>query len=268
MNTQDQIDEGEAHRDFYELFTTNPNKDMLKYAYRNPALYDAVTQSSDYYLFREEATLIAQNKDILTKHLQGIKTIVELGPGSEAGLAAKTIPLLSYAENANSYIAVDISQTYLEKIGQYVKSHTDLAIELIKADFTKDQIKIPQDYSPKAVMLLGSTIGNFNDTVMMNFFQNLSHFTDHKDVFMLAIDTNHTSEHTIKAYNGEANRRFILDILEYYSQINPSFKNFVKYFEVNIEWDEVTQRLITSLVSNKTVAFLVPGHGNVLIPPL
>jgi uncharacterized SAM-dependent methyltransferase len=255
-----------VHQDFYELFTSNPNKDMLAYAYQNPEIYDNVTKCPDYYLFREEAQLIAQSSDILADCLQKVETVIELGPGSENGLALKTLPLLSYGAKIHKYIAVDISQSYLEKIGTYVQQHSSLNVELQCTDFVENKLNYIHYSGPKAIVVLGSTIGGFDKNTRRKCLKNISDAANQEDLFIITIDTNHDEESLLRAYGGKANNNFICDILNYYAKFNSDFAQYLSCFEFQVELDNSSTTMVHSnFVALKSFSFDIPEYGNVNI---
>lgn len=263
---QEEANLQQIHQDFYELFTSNPNKDMLKYAYQDPSLYDAVTKSPDYYLFRDEAQLIAQHKDKLSECLSGIKTVVELGPGAENGLSQKTLPLLSYAKDLRKYIAVDISQNYLEKIGRFIKSKTNLAVDLVQANFVEDSLKLIKNPEPKAFILLGSTLGGFCQEAREYFLQNLRQTMKKNDIFIMTVDSNRNKASLLKAYSGTANLRFAQEIFEYYALINKEFVTFKDKFRIVVKWDEKVRTVEKTFITTELFNFNIQGFGKVHIP--
>ena len=262
-NLIEEMDVNQVHKDFYELFTTNPNKDMLKYAYQDSAVYDAVTKSPDYYLFREEVELIEQNKETLSLVLEGIDTVVELGPGSENGLASKTIPLLSYAANLRKYIAVDISQGYLEKIGEYISKHTDVEVNLVQADFIKEKLEDLHEYNPKAILLLGSTLGGFCHSEREMLLSNIFNMMNSNDILILTADTNSDPESLLRAYNDESCITFVSEIFKSYAMLNADFKPCYNQFDVTIEWNSDTKCVDYYFVAAHDTSFYIEQCGHV-----
>jgi uncharacterized SAM-dependent methyltransferase len=260
---QPELDANQIHKDFFDLFTSNQAKDLLKYAYQDPSLYDAVTNSPDYYLFRDEVQLIQQHKDQLSEHLSGIKTLVELGPGSENGLSQKTLPLLNCAQDLHKYVAVDISQNYLEEIGPFIKSKTNLEVNLVQANFVEDSLKQISSPEPKALIMLGSTLGNFNNFETSSLLNRLSQEVRPSDRLIITIDTNQNPVSLTAAYNSKANKNFILEIMKCYGKQNHDFESMIRFFDISAEWDLSTKCVKSNIVAKLDLLLKIENLGTV-----
>jgi len=255
----------QVHKDFYELFTTNHNKDMLKYAYQNPAVYDAVTQSPDYYLFRDEAQLIERHKEQLSEYLNDIKTVVEFGPGSENGLVQKTLPLLSYAQDLHKYVAADISKSYLEKIGGFIRSKTNIEVDLVEADFVEGSLKLVHSPEPKAYVMIGSTIGGFYTHDREKVLQNIYDEMRPGDIFFMTADTNFDSASLLKAYVNLEVHNIIKEIWKLYSSVNLEFAKVADQFTLKHIWNSESGDVEFIFTASKDLRFEINGFEKVEI---
>lgn len=123
--------------DYWKFFTTAEGADILPYVYMESShLYDELVKNApEYYLFKDESELIKNNKNQLVKHLKGFTDIIEVGPGSCHTIEHKTLPILSYASDLQTYYALDHSENYLVDAINFIKTHTEsVEIRAIEAD--------------------------------------------------------------------------------------------------------------------------------------
>ena len=252
------ISNQDAIAEYIDLFTSNNSKDMLSYAYMEASHYydDLLRHSSDYYLFRDEVSIIKENKKALEKYLTNITDIMEIGPGSDYALENKTLPILTCAPNLNHYHAIDISPNYLHDIGQFMKKNTDdLTISLMKVDFiAPDQINLPQVQNQKAILFLGSTLGNLQSSICL---KNISYMSNKNDIFIFTVDTNHDEESLIKAYSGDTFNNLIKGILRFFGKLNLAFNNLIDKFEVKTVWDSQSETVKASFIVTENCSFQI-----------
>lgn len=91
----------------------------------------------DYYLYKYEAKLFQNKGHLLTKLLGSDATFIELGSGSEQSIRLKILPLLCSCSNLKGYVGIDISQSFLDKVLEVIRSELpNILIDGIQQYFT------------------------------------------------------------------------------------------------------------------------------------
>lgn len=131
-------------------------------------LFDAITELSEYYPTRTEATIFRDHADAMAQRVPAGAVLVDLGAGSCAK-AAGLFPVLRPA----AYVAVDISVDYLrESMAQLQQRHPTLPMLGLGMDFSA-RLALPPPVTdwlaqqslasaPRCVFYPGSSIGNFH----------------------------------------------------------------------------------------------------------
>lgn len=257
-------------KDYINFFTTSKGIDMLPYVYlESNNLYDNLLKNNeDYYLFNDEVSLIGNNKDKLSKYLENVNDIIEVGPGSSYAVEHKTIPILTSALQLKNYHAIDYSKNYLVDICNIIKERMpSLKINTSESDIMQ---KYPITLNAlinnkKAIMLLGSTLGNFNDFQQSYIVKQLSNLIDCNDIFILTVDMNQDPVSLIKAYSNTHTHQFIKEFLLYFSRINSSFTKYLNSFEIKINWDEFNKLVDIFLIAKENLCFNLPRFGDIKI---
>lgn len=163
-------------------------------------LFEDITQLPEYYPTRTEKQII---KTIAPKLMHNLRhtDIVELGSGdcSKISLLLNSIP----KENLGTinYIPVDVSQSTLnESAHKLVEKFPGLFIKGLVADFINQLDLIPKT-SKRMICFLGSTLGNFTETVTNKFLKDLGSSMNSGDTFLLGIDLVKPTDILFDAYN-------------------------------------------------------------------
>src|SRR3990167_10750498 len=100
----------QTFNDYYKFLTTTEGADILPYTYLSSgdSYEKLIKDCKDYYLFDDEVALIKNNHHKLKHYLSEITNIIEIGPGSKHTVINKTIPILQYAQNLESYLPIDL----------------------------------------------------------------------------------------------------------------------------------------------------------------
>ena len=127
---------------------------------RGGILYNEMLEGEkDYYLYKYEAALFQSKGHLLASLIGSNATFVELGPGSEQSLRLKTLPLLRACSDLEGYVGIDISQSFLDKGLEVVRSELPgIFIDGIQADFT--QLEELPEFDKQVIFFKGSTIAN------------------------------------------------------------------------------------------------------------
>ena len=255
--------------DDYFKFFTNPNGiDMLQYTYMVSGLYydNLIKNCKDYYLCRDEIEIIAKNHHNFRKYLKEIISIVEIGPGSDYAINNKTLPILNCANHLKKYYAIDCSKNYLDYACNLIKKQiSNIKVSSIEADLMEEvDIKIPSN-EKKCILFLGGTMGNFTIHQQHKIMNKIDKMANLGDLFILAVDTNQDKNSILKAYSNEYFHNFVKDILIYFSIINPEFKKYIEFFEVECKIDKKHNSLEASLIAKRDLSFNFKNYGKIQI---
>lgn len=246
-------------QDYYRFFSLNEDIDMLSYAYMASSdLYDGLLKyNTDYYLFREEVDLIKNHKAKFNEILAKITHIVEVGPGSSHVIKHKTLPILGYAKDLKKYSMIDISQNYLAEACRFIQSkRLDIKVSGKVADLLqKEPITLDESKEQKALMFLGSTIGNFDQAQQLHIIKHLANLTNINDILILGVDTNMNPTSLLNAYSTNFIQGFLRGVLIFYATINHDFAQYLYDFDVVSSWDEVNKVVDIDFIARKNISF-------------
>lgn len=181
-----------------------PRKIESRFLYdaRGSKLFDLITEQPEYYLTRKETEILAQ-KSARIREIAGDATIVELGSGS----SAKTDYLFRawFAKNNKvQYVPVDVSESALTAASNSIRrNYPDLKVSGIHSDYY-GAFPLFKEITPKMVLFLGSSIGNFDPGQMQRFLTKLSSSLFIGDTFLLGIDLVKEPSVIEAAYNDSA----------------------------------------------------------------
>jgi len=149
-------------RDAIAGLSRSPRSLPPKYFYDDAgsALFEAITETPEYYPTRTEMALLDEVKGELALLLDGFDVLVELGSGA----SRKTDRVLDANPGFSKYVPIDISRDALDgAVTRLRAARPALAIFPIESDFTKS-IDLPFELKdqPTVVFFPGSTIGNFD----------------------------------------------------------------------------------------------------------
>ena len=126
-------------------------------------LFDAITETAEYYPTRTEAAIMATHGPAMGQAARGVTglepALVDLGAGNCAK-ASRLFPLLQ----PGRYVAVDISVEFLRQSLQCLqREHPQMPMAGVGLDFSAE-LALPQGLTtgPAVVFYPGSSIGNFN----------------------------------------------------------------------------------------------------------
>ncbi|MES2214636.1 MAG: L-histidine N(alpha)-methyltransferase [Pseudomonadota bacterium] len=256
--------------DYFKFFTTEEGVDILPYVYKQSSdAYDQLVKNCpEYYIFHDEVNIIKNRRDIFKKYLSGIREIIEIGPGSDHAITHKTLPILSYANDVQSYHIIDNSAEYLAEAHNFVKNNTSkIDIYSLKADlFSNLDIKIKQKYNgPKCVLSFGITLGNFLVSDQSHIIGQIKKMTDRNDLLIMSVDTNHEVRSLLSAYSGKYNYELVRGALEYFAKINPSFLPHINSFAMKCVWNSCLNAVETYFVAKDNLLFSLDNFGPIKI---
>jgi len=258
-------------QDYLAFFTTENGVDMLPYAYMESSGYynNIIKNNPDYYLFSEEVQIIKENKNLISQYLNEVSEVIEIGPGSNYAIENKTLPLLSYVKDIETYSMIDISENYLKDAYKFIKCHVpnNLKISAIQADLLKNNnFNIGgSSYDKRCILFLGSTLGNFNNIDQKKIIKQVTNLTNINDMLILTVDTNQDEGSLLKAYANEYNEKFLMNIFEFFVRMNPCFVPYISAFKIQCRWNSILKLVHTSFVAKDSLSFNFKDYGIVKI---
>jgi L-histidine N-alpha-methyltransferase len=199
-----QLDPRQSSLDLAQLrrgLEASPKRLPSKYFYdqRGSELFEEITQLPEYYPTRAEKTLLLDVADEIGR-IAAAEELVELG----AGAAIKTRVLLDAMQRTGLlklFVPFDVSESEVRRVAEELaKEYPGLQIHGIVADFVHHLTAIPAG-SPRIVMLLGSTIGNYSPSQAVELLGRLARRMSTGDFFLLGVDLIKHIEIIEKAYN-------------------------------------------------------------------
>lgn len=195
--------------------STHPRHLDCRYLYDEigSELFAAITEQPEYYPTRAEASILARDARRLAKEL-GAVPVVELGSGT----SDKTALLLdAWAEEGGDdfhYIPVDIDPFVVRSAAaRLVERHPRLHVSGLATSY-ENALDRTRDISPKLVLFLGSTLGNFAPEALDKFLGHVESGLQPGDHFLLGVDLVKARETLEAAYNDAAGvtERFTLNL--------------------------------------------------------
>lgn len=190
---------------------------MFMYDEEGDRIFQQIMALEEYYLTRSEMNILLHQGHEIVKHIKGEKfDLIELGSGD--GLKTKIlIDKLIEAGIDFSYNPIDISLHSLEELtGRLLGIYPYLDINPINTDYFKALDRFEDDpEKPKAVLFLGSNIGNLTKTEALDFLIKMRERLHPNDVLALGVDLKKNPKVIAKAYNDElgVTKSFNLNVL-------------------------------------------------------
>ena len=210
-------------------------------------LFEEICETEEYYLTRTELQILNENaEDIVKRALP--KEIFEFGSGS----SKKTKPIILNVlkrENKLIYFSFDISAKALKM--SYKELNTisqNLDVKLIKGNFNNDINLIKKSKNSRLYLFLGSTLGNFNDSLAYNFLNNVANIMKKEDNFLLGVDKVKDENIINLAYNDSKGitqkfNKNILSVINKEYKLNFNLNNFLHNAKFNSEKSQIEMYL-------------------------
>ena len=216
-------------------------------------LFEEICETEEYYLTRTEKQILELNaSDIVNEVLPA--EIFEFGSGS----SKKTKTLIAKVLKKNkklTYFSFDISIKALKmSYNELNKISKSLQVQLIKGDFNNDMKRIKKSKKNRLYLFLGSTLGNFNNKVAINFLENIANLMNKEDSFLLGVDKVKDERIINSAYNDSKGitKKFnknILNVINKEYKLNFKEKNFLHNAKFNSEKSQI-EMYLESTVDN------------------
>lgn len=224
-------------------------------------LFEQITHLPEYYPSRTEmAILKALNLDFI-RNFDNLH-LIEIGSGdhTKAAQLIRKIPVSK--RNTTTYVPLDISASAINNAGDnLLKLYPQIKIKGIVADFMHQIHSVPNSEN-RLFCFLGSTIGNFTQTQIADFMQNMSALLKQDEYLLLGFDTIKNTAILENAYNDskDVTGKFNLNILNVVNSLaktnfKPSdFKHIAFY-------NEKKNRIEMHLEARKPVTVYSPYNG-------
>jgi dimethylhistidine N-methyltransferase len=163
------------------------------------AIFDQICNTEDYYLTRHDVALLRQKVGEVAQLIGPGATIVEFGSGA----SRKIRILLDALDEPKRYLAIDISQEFLEAATERLaRDYPSVDIVPIVGDYTK-ALTLPLAHSigPTLGFFPGSTIGNFSSSSVVAFLERARAAVG-PNWFLVGADPNHDETSLLRAYAG------------------------------------------------------------------
>ena len=210
-------------------------------------LFEEICETEEYYLTRTERQILElYSSDIVNEVMPS--EIFEFGSGS----SKKTKTLIAKVLKKNNYLtyfSFDISVKALKMSYQELnKISQNLNVQLIKGDFNNDIKRIKKSKKNRLYLFLGSTLGNFNNNVAVNFLSNIGSIMNKKDSFLIGVDNIKDERIINSAYNDSKGitqkfNKNILNVINKEYELNFNEKNFLHNAKFNIEKSQIEMYL-------------------------
>ena len=190
-----------------------------KYFYdaRGDQLFTQIMSLPEYYLTRTEHGILSNFSENLLMEFSraGSFTLVELGAGD--GLKTKVLLRHFTSRSARfKYAPVDISSNALSGLVRSISAEFPLLnVTPLPGDYFSALERMKRDSSPKAVLFLGASIGNFPFDQALAFLNGLHDSLSDGDVALIGFDLKKNPHEILAAYNDKngVTRDFNLNLL-------------------------------------------------------
>ena len=210
-------------------------------------LFEMISETKEYYLTRTEKQILEFNAADIVNEVLPLE-IFEFGSGS----SKKTKTLIANILKRNkrlTYFSFDISVKALKmSYHELNKISKSLDVQLIKGDFNNDIKRIKKSEKNRLYLFLGSTLGNFNNKIAINFLANIANLMNKEDFFLLGVDKIKDEKIINLAYNDSKGltKKFnknILNVINREYKLNFNEKNFLHNAKFNSEKSQIEMYL-------------------------
>lgn len=195
--------DSDMYREVLDGLLQTPRTISPKFFYdrRGSELFEAITETPEYYPYRTELALLERHGEEMAALLGSDCLLVELGSGS-----SRKIRLLLDALRPAAYMPVDISREFLlEAANELAGEYPGLEVHATCADYSRG-LELPWSPKelPRAAFFPGSSIGNFEPAQARLLLQHLAQALGSGGHLLIGVDLQ--KDHTIlnRAYNDEA----------------------------------------------------------------
>ncbi|KAK0269552.1 hypothetical protein LTR91_006212 [Friedmanniomyces endolithicus] len=176
---------------------------LLLYDVQGLRLFERITYLEEYYLTGEEIKLLKEHSESIAKRITDDTIIVELGSGNLRKIRI-LLDALEKAQKKVTYYALDLMETELQRTLADVPDYKYVRCFGLHGTYD-DGLKWLQRSEnvkkPKAVLSLGSSIGNFTRDEAAAFIQHVFSALNANDQLFIALDGCQNADKVYHAYN-------------------------------------------------------------------
>ncbi len=244
--------------------TLTPRQLPSRYLYDalGSALFEAICRLPWYGITRAEGAMLAAHGASILSRVDGISTIVELGPGSGEKLATL---LASRAPGALTVHLVDMSSAALQAARCILPEHPDLTVHTHEATYESGLLTATRAADTRGrslVLFLGSNIGNFDPPGSDEFLRRIRGALRSRDCLLLGADLMKPERELLLAYDDPLgvtaafNRNLLVRVNR---ELGADF--VVEDFAHRALWNGDASRVEMHLVSGRRQHVTVPAAG-------
>jgi dimethylhistidine N-methyltransferase len=182
--------------------SANPRTLPCKFFYdeRGSELFQEICDLPEYYVTRAELQILKMQGRDIAKHLGAGIELIGLGTGA----GTKTRLLLEELCEPIAYVPVDISKEQLQQSSaQFRKLFPTLEVLPVCADYLQPVVLPTPKRKPvrKVVYFPGSTIGNFEPDVALEFLRRIRRVCEDDGGLLIGVDLQKDRDILERAYN-------------------------------------------------------------------
>jgi L-histidine N-alpha-methyltransferase len=221
------------------------------YDERGSALFEEITQLTEYYPTRCERSILAERAPEIAVATRA-DTLLELGAGS----GEKTRLLLdALGGTLSDYVPVDVSGDFLVAAAdQIARDYPALAVRAVVADYEQHLHLLPTG-GTRLIAFLGGTIGNMMPAQRVGFLDDLRVTMGPGDRLLFGVDLVKEEQRLVRAYDdalgvtAEFNRN-VLHVINRRlgGDFVPKAYEHVAAWDAENEWIEMRLRSVTDQV--------------------
>lgn len=258
--------------DVKAIFLQEKEENLSPYLYSTPnpeivgdlangegCYYELISHNPGYYLYKEEIELFNNVAAPLANHVPSRANVIEFGPGTDIAFKNKSLPFLKEIKELNSYIPIDLCQTYLDQ-SEEILSHTlpGVAVEKINSDFIKN-LELVGNYDKPVIFFKGSTITNLSTKNCLSFLQRVSKVIHSDGRLIVGVDSNQNEASLRGAYDDGKMADLTLSIVHYINRDLPVSGFDPMGFEYEFNWVAETHCVEHNVRATKEQSFVLDG---------
>lgn len=206
---------------------------LPKYFYdeKGSKFFELICRTKEYYPTRSETEILELLSETISKRNIDKDMIVELGSGTSVKTELLISSFLKERDKLD-YIPVDVSNVIIESSKQLTSKFSNLHVNGFISFYEDGMEYIASHFnSPKVILFLGSSIGNFSPEERIDFMKMLGKYMNITDRLLIGFDLIKDRKILEDAYNDSEGitADFNLNILERINrELNADFiiKNF------------------------------------------
>ena len=178
-----------------------------KYLYdeRGSALFEAITQTAEYYVTRADLALHQAHANAIAERIGPAAHIIEFGSGA----GTKIRLLLNAAEHLRASTPIEISaQALAASVDRLQHDYPNLDVRPLNADYTQDipdeVLQLEPPARRRVVYFPGSTISNFNRDQAKQFLNRMKRMTEASGGILIGVDLIKSTDQLLAAYDDAA----------------------------------------------------------------